>query len=80
MYCTSTNLFIDTATDGQTPCYLQLYPKLVWLVISSKTIKEQMFTNKSEPSKVQSTLQNSSWPCELQNIHLVLTNSAKSVR
>lgn len=60
--------------------YLLLYPKLVWLVISSKTIKEQMFINKSEPSKVQPTLQNSSWPCELQNVHLVLANSGKPVR
>lgn len=44
--------------------YLQLYPKLVWMVISSKTIKEQMFTSKSEPSKAQPTLQKSSGQVE----------------
>lgn len=28
MYCTSTNLFIDTATDGQTPCLPTIISKI----------------------------------------------------
>lgn len=60
--------------------YLQLYPKLEWMVISSKTIKEQMFRSKSEPSKAQPTLQKSSRPGKVQNLHLVLPNAGKSVR
>lgn len=61
--------------------YLQLYPKLAWMVISSKTIKEQMFTvtSKSEPSKAHPTLQKSSRPSKVQNLQLVLPDAGKSV-
>lgn len=60
--------------------YLQLYPKTVWMVISSKTIKEQMLTSKSEPLNTQPTLQKSSRPRKVQNLHLLLPNAVKSVR
>lgn len=53
--------------------YLQLYPKSVWMVISSETIKEQMFTRKSEPLKAQPTLKKFSKPNKVQNLHLVLS-------
>lgn len=52
--------------------YLQLYLKSVWMVISSETIKEQMFTHKSEPLKAQPTLKKSSKPNNVQNLHLML--------
>lgn len=52
--------------------YLQLYLKSVRMVISSETIKEQMFTGKSEPLKAQPALQKFSKPNNVQNLHLVL--------
>ena len=58
--------------------YLQLYPQPVWMVTSSKTIKEQMFTSRSEPLKGQPTLHKSSRPSKIQDLHLVLPNAGKS--
>jgi len=60
--------------------YLQLYPKSVRMVISSETIKEQMFTGKSEPIKAQPALQKYSKPNKVQNLRLVLLKPGKSGR
>lgn len=79
MYCTSTNLFIDTVADGQTPCLPTIISKISVIGYIIKDNKGKI-VHKSKLPKVQPTMQNSSWPCELQNIHLVLRNSGKPVR
>lgn len=60
MYCTSTNLFIDTATDGQTPCLPIITSKIS---VVGYIIKDNKGTN---VHKEIQTIQGPTYSAELQ--------------